>query len=330
MISTTKIPSESFKFTAIFEDIQRIPTGTDKFAESAKFKFNDGTWHIKINVTKDNKCGFLLTSSKNARACFSLLIINDVDNINKVKLDSILVNEFIGGQDVGWSADRITYSSIGIKTIRVECNIIVFGEQRITRIDNTIPLLMNSVANDCLQLFRDFASADFCLICNHQAVKGESDIYIPVHKCILYLRSVVFRTMLSSGMMETTSNEITISDFDFEVVKEFINFLYLDTCKPDVLTKHAKSLLAIAHKYDVKGLIQLCENHLIGTLTVDTVVELITLGDMYECTELQKSATDFIKINYEEMTQQSKFYQCLSLTSEASHDTDMTIAEVLK
>jgi hypothetical protein len=136
--------------------------------------------------------------------------------------------------------------------------------------------------------------------------------------------------MLSSGMMETTSNKIIISDFDFEVVKEFINFLYLDTCDQDVLTKHAKSLLAIAHKYDVKGLIQLCENHLIGTLTVDTVVELITLGDMYECTELQKSATDFIKINYEEMTQQSKFYQCLSLTSEASHDADMNIAEVLK
>jgi hypothetical protein len=328
MISRTKIPNESFKFIAIFEDIQRIPTGTDKFVESAKFKFNDGTWHIKINVTKDSKCGFLLISSKNARACFSLLIINDVDDINKVKLDSILVNEFIGGQDVGWSADRITYSSLGIKTIRVECNIIVFGEQRITSNDNTIPLLMKSVANDCLQLFRDPTSADFCVICNHQAENAESNMSIPVHKCILYLRSAVFRTMLSSGMMESCSNEIIISDFDYEVVKEFINFLYLDTCDPDVLTKHAKSLLAIAHKYDVKGLIQLCENHLIGSLTVDTVMELITLGDKYECFELQKCAVDFIKTNYEQMIQKSKFYQCL--TSEPSYDEVMTIAEVLK
>ena len=89
MISTTKIPNESFKFIAIFEDIQSIPTGTDKFVESAKFKFNDVAWQIKLNVTKDNKCGFHLISSGNARACFSLLIINDVDNVNKVKLDSI-------------------------------------------------------------------------------------------------------------------------------------------------------------------------------------------------------------------------------------------------
>ena len=111
-------------------------------------------------------------------------------------------------------------------------------------------------------------------------------------------------------------------------MKEFINFLYLDTSDLQVLTKHAKSLLAIAHKYEVKGLIQLCENHLIGTLTVDTAVELMKVGDMYECTELQKRATDFIKINYQQMIQKSKIYECFS--SEPSHDKVMTIAEVLK
>jgi hypothetical protein len=142
------------------------------------------------------------------------------------------------------------------------------------------------------------------------------DHSIPVHKFILQLRSPVFRTMLSSGMMESTNNQIIISDFDYGVVKEFINFLYLDTYDPDVLTKHAKSLLAIAHKYEVKGLIQLCENHLIGTLSVDTAVELM------------KYATEFIKDNCLPIIKKSKLYQCLS--SEPSHDEIMTIAEVLK
>ena len=134
--------------------------------------------------------------------------------------------------------------------------------------------------------------------------------------------------MLSSGMMESTNNQIIISDFDYGVVKEFINFLYLDTYDPDVLTKHAKSLLAIAHKYDVKGLIQLCENHLIGTLSVDTALELMKIGDMYSCIELQKYATEFIKDNCLPIIKKSKLYQCLS--SKPSHDEIMTIAEVLK
>jgi hypothetical protein len=65
------------------------------------------------------------------------------------------------------------------------------------------------------------------------------DHIIPVHKFILQLRSHVFRTMLSSGMMESSNNQIIISDFNFRVVKKFINFLYLDAYDLDVLSKDA-------------------------------------------------------------------------------------------
>jgi hypothetical protein len=61
---------------------------------------------------------------------------------------------------------------------------------------------------------------------------------------ILQLRSPVFKAMLSTRMKESTSNEIIISDFDHEVVKEFGTFLYLDECDTGVF--EAKSLLAFA------------------------------------------------------------------------------------
>jgi hypothetical protein len=67
---------------------------------------------------------------------------------------------------------------------------------------------------------------------------------IPLHKMILELRSPVFKTMLSSTMKESTSNKIIITDFDHDVVREFIRFLY---CDKEVLDQHAKSLLAMAH-----------------------------------------------------------------------------------
>ena len=83
-------------------------------------------------------------------------------------------------------------------------------------------------------------------------IASYSNHRIPVHKLILEQRSPVFKTMLSSTMKESTSNKIIITDFD----REFIRFLYLYTCDKEVLDQHAKSLLAMAHKYDVKGLLQ--------------------------------------------------------------------------
>ena len=76
-------------------------------------------------------------------------------------------------------------------------------------------------------------------------IASYSNHRIPVHKLILEQRSPVFKTMLSSTMTESTSNKIIISDFDHDVVREFIRFLYFDTCDKEVLDQHAKSLLAM-------------------------------------------------------------------------------------
>ena len=125
---------------------------------------------------------------------------------------------------------------------------------------------------------------------------------IPVHKLILEQRSPVFKTMLSSTMKESTSNKIIITDFDHDVVREFIRFLYLDTCDKEVLDQHAKSLLAMAHKYDVKGLLHISADYLIRTLSIDTAVELLQLADLYEVKGLKKKALNFIQTNLKALT----------------------------
>jgi hypothetical protein len=71
-------------------------------------------------------------------------------------------------------------------------------------------------------------------------------------------------------------------------VKEFVRFLYLDTCDTSVF--EAKSLLAIAHKYQVKGLIYSAENYLINSIDIDNAVVLLLLADFYKATHLKKIA----------------------------------------
>ena len=347
MISTTEMPTQTFSFTAIFKDVSYYPTDkVDSPIDSGKFEFNGITWFLRLypggttysssTTTKAADlsnasiyCGVYIYSSHRVRASYSVALKSnkgsDIKRVEKCDLP--------GGYGYGWS-DFVSRNILSSNTssykqndsVTFVCDITIIGAVQISaNIKNNIPMniispMTHSYRRDIDQLMLDKSSTDLNIIVDDHSV--------PAHKLILHLRSPVFRTMLSSGMMESANNQIIISDFDYRVVKVFINFLYLDTCDLEVLTKHAKSLLAIAHKYDVKGLIQLCENHLIGTLTVDTAVELMKIGEMYGCIELKKCATDFIKVNCLPMIQKSKFYQCL--TSEPSHDEVMAIAEMLK
>lgn len=135
---------------------------------------------------------------------------------------------------------------------------------------------------------------------------------IPVHKFILQSRSKVFNTMLSSTMKESTTNEMIISDFDYDVVKKFISFLYLDTCGAAVLDEHAKPMLAIVHKYEVTRLFRICESFLIDTLAVDNVVHFLQLGDLYGAMELKGKALKLIKTELKALTKSGRFYESLN------------------
>ena len=160
-----------------------------------------------------------------------------------------------------------------------------------------------SIGDNVKVMLFDDKTCDLYIVvntCSNSFDLEESEIInrpFPVHKFILQIRSPVFKTMLLSTMKESTSNEIIISDFDHDVVKEFIRFLYLDTCDATVLDKHAKSLLAMAHKYDVKGLVKISVDHLIKRLNLESVVELFKLGDVFDSTGLKAGALKFIKSN---------------------------------
>ena len=152
----------------------------------------------------------------------------------------------------------------------------------------------------------------------------EGIMTISAHKVILQARSPVFNAMLSSSMLETTSNEIMISDFDHNIVKEFIRFLYLDTCEADVLDKYSKSLIAVAHKYEVMRLFEICENHLLHTLTNNTVIELLKIADMHDAKELKEKALKFFEVNARILSK--KYRLCELLNFDLVHDVICTLS----
>ena len=61
---------------------------------------------------------------------------------------------------------------------------------------------------------------------NSTHAHSESIKEIKAHKVLLAARSPVFESMLTNGMIESSSNVIEVSDIDYEVMKEMIGFMY--------------------------------------------------------------------------------------------------------
>ncbi len=144
-----------------------------------------------------------------------------------------------------------------------------------------------SLINDFRSLLFDSNSSDFTIVTQSER--------IPVHKLILQARSAVLKAMFESGMHETVTNEMIISEFSAEVVRAFVQFLYTDDCRSVVTNANVISLFKISHIYEVIKLMHFCERHMIESLTSECVVERLLLADKYERNELKIACTEYIE-----------------------------------
>lgn len=116
---------------------------------------------------------------------------------------------------------------------------------------------------------------------------------IPAHKAILVAQSKVFEAMFLSAMKEKRTSRVDIVDTSAEIFEEFLKYLYTGEIKD--LTKIVEQVLAVADKYQVGDLKELCENCLLGNLCRDTVVKYVLIADKYRCTLLKKKALEILR-----------------------------------
>ncbi|XP_037033462.1 speckle-type POZ protein-like [Bradysia coprophila] len=115
---------------------------------------------------------------------------------------------------------------------------------------------------------------------------------IPAHKVVLALSSPVFNRMLQANFKESAECEIVITDFAYEVVMEMVRFMY--TGKTAEINGMAMDLLKMAEKYELTRLKSRCEEIIIRTLSVTTVIDLFTFADTYNAVQLEAAAIQFI------------------------------------
>ena len=111
------------------------------------------------------------------------------------------------------------------------------------------PTTFSKLSDDLANQFGDVKTSDVTFTVG--------DTIFPAHKWILQARLLYFRSMFSSQMLETATNQVKIDDTDPDSFRRMLMFLYsgrLPRYSPGV----ASSLLPLADKYGVEDLRDSC------------------------------------------------------------------------
>jgi len=104
---------------------------------------------------------------------------------------------------------------------------------------------------------------------------------VRAHKCILKARSVYFRNLFKSGMVESQTNRIEVINHDLCAFKEMLKFLYTNKT-PENLKEIGLKLLPITEQYVLPDLKKMCVKSIQANVTNDNLKETMLLSHTYD------------------------------------------------
>lgn len=166
-------------------------------------------------------------------------------------------------------------------------DLILNGNLTITPIANTSVKCTHNLVNDLNSTFENPKYTDVIFNVDGREIKA--------HKFILASRNEVFAAMFEHNMTETLTNRIEINDIDYNIFRELLRFIY--TGKIMSLKKYAFGLFAAANKYCINDLKTKSMEIICNNITPTTAIEILLLGDLYDCSRMKKAAIDSINQN---------------------------------
>ena len=181
------------------------------------------------------------------------------------------------------------------KHLTLVFNISLFGEEKNLYGSNHsvyegLPVKCKTqVADDYVKIFAEDQFSDVLVECDGQAFK--------CHQVILSARSPVFMAMFQAGMKESKTKSVTIRDYNPEVVKEMLHFIYTGSLTDEISEEMAKDLLRAANQYHLDLLKGVCEEKLCSTLALGNSLEYLVLGDLHHASNLKAKALILVVTN---------------------------------
>lgn len=162
---------------------------------------------------------------------------------------------------------------------------IFYSYKQIDRLDETPPEKKQKTVND---LFNS-------MIGNNQhaevILKTFDGLELKANIEKLSKNSSVFKKMFGE---QTSKRVIDIEDFDNEIMTEVLRFIYYGEVQN--LEVLSRKLLKAAYKYEIHGLLKICLESVYGNLHGGNVIEIVTIADLYDITELFEACCQQIRM----------------------------------
>ena len=135
------------------------------------------------------------------------------------------------------------------------------------------------------------------------AIISEEGQRFPCHRVILAAKSSTMRAMMTIDMKEKEERETKLN-YSNKVVGAFVDFFYKGEVSPEVLESNLCSFLKLSDYYHLESLKAQVEDTAIKSLTVENVVEMFSLANLYNAEILKKASRYYIVENKKILGQQ--------------------------
>ena len=116
------------------------------------------------------------------------------------------------------------------------------------------------------------------------------------HRLFLATQSPVMMAMMTNDMKEKEESELKL-EYNEEVVEHFVDFFYTGKVSPKILEKNVESFLGLAERFFLKPLKDQTEEAAINKMTVENMLSMFALADLYNAENLKEVSRLFIKEN---------------------------------
>jgi len=131
------------------------------------------------------------------------------------------------------------------------------------------------------------------------------------HKIILCMRNVLFNTMLHSNFKESTQEKVHLTEFSYDTIFTFINYLYSDKCT--ITGDNVTQLLHCCKFYQEHVLLNKCELFISEGLTVENVCYFYKLCIYYSMNKLKTICARYILLHFDDVKQTPSFTELPTL-----------------
>ncbi|CAD8073051.1 unnamed protein product [Paramecium primaurelia] len=216
------------------------------------------------------------------------IVINDQEVLPQFRGQTKENN--ISSQQSSPPRPRCRHSAIAYKN-----TIVIFGGNDSEKSYNDVYMLKQQSTIKLAEstLKQDFSSILFSPILSDITFFVDNQ-EIHAHKIILASRCEYFKTLFLNEQFNL-GDKLVITETTINVFKAILQYIYTDEVLIDSYIVY--DLLALADKYMLQRLKNLCEDHLIKNISLKNVIEVVNLADKFSAQELKANAMIFLLDN---------------------------------